>query len=553
MSKDKKNIASEEMEEVKTETTEVKEETATKEVSKKSIWQNRKFRYGTTATILTVAVAIVTILLNIVFSVLDTKFPLNWDLTNEKLLTLSTESKDYAKNIKDSIEITICSDETTFSSPSTGYTEMDNVLAQYYSALQQYKTLSKGKVTYRFVDLTTDVTTAASLSKYNVNSGSLLYTCGDRYSLSSVSDLYSYDDNYETYLYYKQMGQTYEGEYSFNSLVERSLMLNMNKITGTALKPVTLLTGHDEDSNLIDTLTTLFENNGYEVKTLNITTMDEFDGDSNFAILPAPSTDYSADELKTLRDWVQNGGKLDHQIMYVLNYSTYLPNLAQFFNDNYGIEPTANWIVETSTSRMFSYYIQYTYGDVAETDYTTTSDKWVKSPVTFQLKTKWTNDSAESKYAKSVINFPNTARLLNVNEYKDYEEKAQNGNTDLVEPEQVKADAYPISGMAYSVNQKTVDGKTASSNAFVCGSSLYFTQYLNDSAVSNQDTFLAVFNGLAGNENNVTVASKSLVSSSLDFGSEATKKSVGLGLFTIGLPVVLLIIALVIFLRRKNL
>lgn len=547
MSKETKNISEEISKEVSA------EETVSTENKKerKSLFASRKFRYGSTATIFTIVVIVAAILLNIVVGVLDEKFPLNLDLTNNKILTLSKECTDYAKQIKDDIKITICSDENSFSSPNTGVKEMDGVLQQYYYAIQQYKKLSKGKVTYKFVDLTTDVTASAELTQYNLSTGSILYQCGKRYSVSAITDLCSYDENFNTYMQYMNYGQKYEGEYSFNSLVEKSLVLNINKITGASLKPVTILTGHDEDQDLISTLTTLFENNGYEVKTTDITTVEKWDESSNFAVIPAPLTDYSSEELKTLRDWTLNDGKYDHQLMYVIDYTKFLPNLAEFFNDNYGIEPTANWVVETSSSRLFNFYVQYTYGDVADTDYTSSSDKWVKSPVTYQLINHWTDNAEESKYNKSVITFPETAQLLDVNAYTEYSKAQEKGEEyDL---KQENADSYPITGMAYSVHAQTVDGKTVYSNALVCGSSMYFTGYLNDSATSNEDTFMSVFNGLAGNENNVAIASKSMVTASFDFGSEAAKKGLGLGLFTIGLPLCLLVICFVVFLRRKNL
>lgn len=530
---------------------EVIETVPTETKSKKSIFHNRKFRYGTTATVLTIVVIIAAIFINIIFGVLDTKFPLKWDLTNDKLLTLSKESKEYAKAIKDDITITICTEETAFTAPNTGYEELDSVVSQFYSALQQYKSLSKGKVTFSFVDLTTDITKSAELSQYNVSAGSILYQSGKRYAVSAIADLYSYDENYETYMAYKNYGQQYDGEYSFNSLVERSLMMNINKITGVALNPITMLTGHGEDEDTVSALTEFFTNNGYEVLTLDITTMDNFDEKTDVAVIPAPTSDYTAEELKVLRSWVDNNGKRGHQLMYVANFSTYLPELSEYFKDNYGIEVTPNWIVETSSARMFSMYAQYIYGDVVDTEYTTKDDKWVKSPCTFQLKTNWVDNEQEAKYNKAIVTFPDTTEIIDVNAYKKHEEASQNG--EKVELDRQKADSYPITGMAYAVNMKTVDGKAAYSNALVCGSNLYFSQNLNDGATSNEATFLSVFNGITGKEQAVNVATKSLATANVDFGSEATKKAVGLGLFTIGLPLCLLIAAFVIFLRRKNL
>ena len=51
----------------------------------------------------------------------------------------------------------------------------------------------------------------------------------------------------------------------------------------------------------------------------------------------------------------------------------------------------------------------------------------------------------------------------------------------------------------------------------------------------------------------MTISSKSLIAETADFGSSATKSFWGIGVFTIGLPVVLLVVGLVIFLKRRHL
>ena len=524
-----------------------------KKAKKEKFGDGRKFRYGATATLLTVVVVIAAILLNVLVDRVETRFPLTLDMTEQQLLTLSDESKTIAKGIRDDVKITVCYDRSYFESPNTGYAEIDNICKQFYAALQQYQTLSGGKLTYEFVNLTEEPIKAAELASYEVSNGSILFVCGDRSAITTLDNLYSYDDNYQYYLY------GYASEYEFESLVEKVMATNILKVTNGALTAVTLLTGHGEDDRVVSALTSLLQRNGYDVLTLDITTMDEFDESSSMAILPAPSTDYTAGELKSLRDWAENGGRYDHHLTYIVDYYHYLPNLSEFFKDNYGIEVTSNWVVETSTSRLFYYISQYAYGDVATTDFTKTEDTWVKSPLTFQLLTHWDADKSLSRYVQSVVTFPESAQLIDLNVYLDY--LAEQEASDVSEPEeegdnplgQKDADSYPITGMAYSVTKKTVDGKAVESNALVCGSSGYFSLYLSDAAVSNEETFLNVFNGLLGNENAVIISNKSVVPEKVDFGSDAVKKAVGLGVFTIGLPVVMLIIALVVFLRRKNL
>ena len=531
---------------------------------KQKLGDGRRLRYGATATVLTVVVVVAAILLNLLIDRIEARYPLTPDLTDLKILSLSEESRQVAKSVKDDVTITVCYDQATFESPNTGNDEIDNVCKQFYAALQEYRSLSGGKISYEFVNLTEDPLKAAELSKYDVGNGSILFVCGDRSAISSIGNLYQYDDNYQYYLYYLEYGMADAArsiEYSFESLVEKVLATNILKVTSDSLTTVTILTGHGEDENVIAVLANLLQMNGYDVMTHNITTMDEFDESSTVAILPAPSTDYTEDELKRLRTWVENDGRYDHHLVYIVHYYHFLPNLSEFFSDNFGIEVTSNWVVETSLSRTFDRYGQYTYGDVAATDFTSASEKSIKSPFCFQLLTHWEEDTSAARYTQAVVTFPQSAQILDIGtlattsastEVSDASEP-EGTDTNNGSYEQKNADSYPICGMAYSVTKKTVDGELTQSNALVCGSSGYFYLFLNDAAVKNEDAFLSVFNGLVGNEDAIQVSNKSVAPEKVDFGSESTKKTVGLGVFTIGLPVLMLIIALVVFLRRKNL
>jgi len=557
-----------------TETTETAESKKTKKEKKtkqEKLADGRKFRFGALATALTAVVIAAVVLLNVLVSALDTKFPLAIDTTGDKVLSLSDETKELAKSVTEAVRISICIDEAYFSSPNTGNSEMDTVLAQFYSAVKQLKSLSNGKITFAFIDLTKDVTEAAALSSYDVEDGEILFTCGKRSNVIGIDALMEYDDNYSQYLQYQQYGMTYSGDYSFTSLVEPALVSGIQAVLNESLAPVTMVTGHDEDENVVSALTELLEKSGYEVLTLDISTMENtFDETSTMAVLPAPSTDYSADEIALLRSWANNNGAMNHQLTYVVNYATYLPTLSEFFTDNYGIEILPYWVSETSNSRLFYNGSTYTYGDLTDTDYTDAEEKVIKSPATIALKLHWDTDNTLSQYVQSVVTFPETAELINYKAYTEgYQALLENVDVgDLTDNQKAelqekidalvskctaKADEYPIVGMAYSYKTATIDGKPASTSAFVCGSSGMIGQYLSDTSSKNEAAFSNVFNGLTGNENTVTVEGKSLSASTIDFGSEGVKKLLGLGFFTVLLPVGLLVWGVVVFLRRKNL
>ncbi len=568
---DNKEFLTPETEEI--EVAEVVEETAAdgKKAKKEKLADGRRFRFGSLATALTAVVIAAVVLLNVLVSALDAKFPLTLDVTGDKVLTLSDATKELAKSVNEPVRITACIDEAYFSSPNTGNKEMDTILSQFYSTVKQLSSLSGGKISYDFIDLTKNVTEAAALAQYDVSDGEILFTCGKRSNVIGLEALMEYDSNYNQYLQYQQYGMSYTGDYTFTSLVEPALINGIQAVLNENLASVTMVVGHGEDENVISALTETLQKSGYEVMTLDITTMENtFDKTCGMAILPAPSTDYSAEELALLRAWANNNGYMNHQLTYVVNYSVYLPSLSEFFMDNYGIEVTPYWVSETSNGRIFYNGTTYTYGDLAETDYTEAVEKAIKAPATAALKLHWDEDKTLAKYVQAVVTFPETAQLIDYAKYTasykallenvDVNDLTNNQKSELqkqidalVTANTAKADTYPIVGMAYSRTEATVDGVESSTSALVCGSSGMLATYLTDASSKNEVAFTQVFNGLTGNKSTVSVAGKSLSISTIDFGSEAVKKLVGLGLFTVLLPVCVLVCCLVVFLRRKNL
>ena len=543
-----------------------------KKPKKEKLSDGRRLRYGSLATALTAVVIAAVVLLNVLVSALDVKFPLTIDLTDDKVLTLSDDTKKLARSVSEPVRITACINEEYFSAPNTGNKEMDTVLAQFYSTVKQLNSLSDGNITYAFIDLTKDVAEAAALSSYDVGDGEILFTCGQRSKVIGLDALMEYDDNYNQYLQYQQYGMNYTGDYTFVSLVEPAIVSGIQAVLNTSLEPVTMLVGHGEDQNVINAVTEVLQKSGYEVLTLDITTMENtFDKNTTMAILPAPSTDYSAEELALLRSWANNNGYMNHQLTYVVNYTTYLPSLSEFFADNYGIEVTPYWVSETSNSRLFGNGSTYTFGDLAETDYTDAAEKAIKAPATAALKLLWDQDKTLAKYVLPVVTFPDSANLINYQAYTEAYQKllANAGDVNdlstnqkkdlqdqldaLLAANTAKADAYPLVGMAYSRTEATVDGIESSTSALVCGSAGMLATYLTDTASKNESAFIQTFDGINGNKTTVSIIGKSLSTATVDFGSEGVKKLIGLGLFTLLLPISMLVCCLVVFLRRKNL
>ncbi len=537
---------------------ETKEEAPKKE-KQRNLADGRKLRYGSLAAALTAVVVVAVILLNIFANVLDSKYPLTIDVTGTKVLTMSDEFKTFASSINQDVHITVCTAEDVMKNPGTSLKEVDLIFAQFYTDLKQLQSLSKNKVTYEFVDLNQDVKKAAALEQYNVQPGSILFKSGEQTQIAAVDDLFTGDENFQSMMMQLQYyGDSEITEYTLTSNVEQMLCTDIQIVQNANLHPITILTGHGESSLLIEQLTTVLNKNGYEVNQLKITSMDNtFDPSSTMAIIPAPSNDYSADELMLLRRWVENGGQYNHHLVYIVNYNYWLPSLSDFFTDDYGIEVTPYWAEDESADRQFQVSTLggltmnplYIFGDTAETKYTEAAEGNVKMPCCVALNLLWSDDDQMGQYAKPLVTFPETCKLRSYLELI----AAANGDTSVEKSEPQPAEKYPMVGMGFSRKTKMVDGKNVSSGALVCGSVDMLLNYLDDTTCDNKKVFLAAINGVNGTEKGTFIAGKEIVSPYVDFGTTNAKKLIGVGIFTIGIPTALLVICLVVFLRRKNL
>lgn len=546
----------------------VKEEDAAEETNKsekkktRTLADGRKLRYGSLSVALTAVVVAAVVLLNIFANILDEKYPLTIDVSGTKMLSMSDTFKEFASSIDQKVHITVCIDEESMKTPNTGIKELDLVLSQFYNDLKQLKSLSNGNVTYEFVDLNKDVKKAAALEQYEVQSGSILFKSGEQAQTATYSDLFTGDENFQQMMTQIQYyGDTEVTEYTLTSNVEQLLCTDIQIVQNANLHPITILTGHGEDEMLISGLTALLTKNGYEVKTLAINTKDtNFDPASTMAIIPAPSKDYTAEELTTLRSWVSNNGAMNHHLVYVVDYKSYLPTLSDFFADDYGIEVTPYWAAETSSGRMFASAADvgagaayFPLGDVADTDYTSAAEGAVKTPFCVSLNLLWSDDTSLAQYTKSIVDFPETCRQISLVDSFAYEEAQTKGDTSVVQPALQTAEKYPMSGMAYSRRVAMVNGANASTGALVCGSSTMLSAFLDDTSCDNEKVFLEALNGINGNAKGTFIPGKDVVSPHIDFGTPNAKKLIGIGIFTLGIPALLLVTCLVVFIRRKNL
>ena len=505
-------------------------------------FKQRKFRFGAISTVITVAVIVVCVLLNVVFGILHDRFPLNIDLTSDMIYTLSDESKDFIETIDKNVEITMfMSEETVTGKPfSAEYDELNTIFMQFHEMVSQYESLSDGKVKMTYVDLTANPTLANQYEKYEVDSSSILFTCEDRHKVISYDMLFSAT----------QTGTNYYGgaTYEYDSNVETILAAQISILVEDRDVGVVMLTGHGENSSIAAGVKETFELSGYTFTDLNLLTASEWPENAEVAMIMGATVDFTEDELTKLRSWLSNNGKLERNLVVMLDPNATLPNLFEFLEVDYGIEVTDKMVYETDTDRMamlgYSINPLVVYGDIESSDYT--ADLEGAHAITSgnrQLITHFENDPEATMSNVPLLTFPDSAELIDV--------KAEDAK------DSKPADEYPIVGMAMAV-QYTYDNDTAGSpqvvtNVVVGGSSmLMHPTIMGLQQTKNEKLMLKLLNGMTDNESTTEISSKSVKQETLEF-SAGTQVTLGLWVFTIIVPIITIAIGLVVFIKRKNL
>jgi hypothetical protein len=506
--------------------------------NKKIKRDTRRLRYGGMATALTAVVVAVVILVNVVAGILNDRFPFNFDLTAEKLFTLSSESKTVAKSVKKDTEIVVFAEESIFTSPNSGQEDLNKIFKQFHETTKQLESLSGGRIKTKYVDLVGDPTQATKYAKYEVNQGEILFICGNRWQKANTMDLLSFNE--EAYNYYGQLTDVV-------SKVENVLTINVAMVTSDKTPHLTVLTGHDEDGELINSLKESLGNNNFKLEDLNITGSAEFNDESVVAIIPAPSTDYTQNEIDRLRKWLSNDGKFNRHLAVFVDYKADCPELYKFLNVEYGVEVTDNLVFESDANRMFNYYPHYIFGDIEESDFTgDILDEKVLMPVVRQILTNKENDTNSSLFNVDVITFPESSKLVSIAQLLD------ESNESYDDIKKVDAKEYPVIGLAYANKWGYQDNERYNTYVMVSGcSAAFISDFLSLTMVENEGLLLSAFNGFTGNESPVTISSKSLQKTMLEFTTG--QQNTFFMIFVAIIPIALIITCLAVFIRRRRL
>lgn len=244
------------------------------------------------------------------------------DLTEDKLYTLTDESKEKVKDIDQDVNIYF-----------VGYTDSDSTidLAKEYTKVNE-----KIKV-----DSVTTETRPDLAQKYGIETSSegIIVESGERYKVLSSSDLYTYDSS------------TGESQ----NVAEEKLTAAIRSVTVDKLPKVYFLSGYSSFtlSSGMQYLNMYLQNEVNEVTTLDVLSTGKVPDDCSVLVIASPEKDFDDIATNAITDYINKGGNI-LWLNSAMAKQVDLPNVNKILA-LYGIKPFEVGIIrETDSSKMVS-------------------------------------------------------------------------------------------------------------------------------------------------------------------------------------------------------
>jgi len=518
-----------------------------KKSKKVKLIRNQAFlKRGSYSLAITAAVIICVIIFNILFSALAKRVNLEFDMSAEKVNSISQENIDFIKGIEKTINITVCADaESYVGGYMDYYAQQYNVTGEateYYK--QTIKLINKyndynSNINVKFVD-TQSTQFANIVSKYpntSLSYGDILVSCmqngTERFKKIGFTDIYEIteDDTYAAYGYTTSL-------VSGNN-IETALTSAIAYVSSTEDKKIAVLTGHSTN-NYTDDYIKVLEQNNYSVDVISDSLITSIPNKYDAVVIAAPSKDFLGEEIVALTSFLKNGEQLDKGLIYFADASApYLPNFSDFLTQ-WGITVEEGVLFETDENHhipdektTIGSYPTKADNITSDINYCITGYN-VPLSVAFEQKHDITVTPLMSTSEGTVA-----APLGVTSEWTGFDKYTPKSYPTVIQSE------------SFSYND---DNEEIRSYVMAFSSvEFIFSQYSEYANVSNKDISFAVSERAANAQNTgISFLTKTITTES--FADKVTESNVKLFriIFVIILPIVIIAAGIYIYIKRRN-
>lgn len=467
--------------------------------------KNLNLKYGGYASVITAVAIIMVIVINMVASQLNIKF----DLTKNKLYTISEDTLELLKGIDEDVSIySVYADGSEIS--------VVTEILDRYAANSRHVTVSN-------VDPYKNPQFAAKYAKDGnaVSIGSVIVETADNYKIISQQDLAD--------VYTSQAGETYIQGIKLESVLTGAI----RSLTSGESNVIYALTGHGE-SDVYDELITEMEYGGYSLNYFNIIKSGNIPEDCAVLMINAPTSDFTINELNIIYEYLNNGGELFITLGVTAEE---MPNFADLLS-NYGIADSRRMVIEGDANYVYQqnpYYLVPTLSaDHAVSSRLAETNTSVFMPFAMSIDLLETKRSTVDIQAFAVTSGASYSKsIAQMSSYQKTEE-----------------DPSGPFAIGAAITDIDMEGTPEGVKVVILGSETVMETEIN--SIVNGGNFGLVMNSLdwlIGND--TSLRSKSL---GMDEYLQLTqsKAIVIMGVCVIVIPVAILIAGLAVVLRRRN-
>ncbi len=329
--------------------------------SKKDKLKNKfLFKRGGYAVAVIALVLVGVVAVNLLVGFLADRVNLEYDLTTDKKHSISEENREYIKSVDKEVKIYVIA-----SSPSEYY----GGYMEYYANQMSYTadTSDYYVQTTLFLELYQDLNDNISvvymdpygtqmaeiITKYpeSFNYGDILVTSSfttkdgvalDNYRLLTMSDIYVAEDTSGMAAY------GYDYYHITGSSLETSLTSAVASVTSEETKKVAFLASHSKAA-AFDYYRSVLKLNNFIVEDINDEILKSVSPEYDALVICAPQKDFTAGELDAISVFLENGGKLGKTLLFYGDTAYQnLPNLYNFLGE-WGIAIDSGIVMETSS------------------------------------------------------------------------------------------------------------------------------------------------------------------------------------------------------------
>ncbi|WP_411678468.1 Gldg family protein [Caproicibacter sp.] len=493
-------------------------------------FKSSKFRHGSISTAFTAGFIVVVVLVNLLVGIVGERFPsVNLDLTKTGSNSLSSEGMKVVDKVSLATTITVCATkqqvegDQIYADQGLKYSQVGSLLAKMAER--------NPKIQVQYIDLDKNPTFAAEYQSDSLTAGDVVVKTDKRHRVLTYSDLFNI-----------QYSQDYSSSQVYSN-VEGALVSALNAVTSEKLPTVAFDTGHAEQQDMTG-YQKLLNNNSFETKSFNLLT-DAIPDNTQMIVLGLPTRDYTDAEIKKLSDFL--GSKTlagDRSLMVTFSPSqASMPKLATFMEE-WGIQVPQAVVVESDQSKFIS---------------NNPSD--ILSDIQSNLQIKKTSDGSAPDYGYFVTPQASPIKLLfeTKGDKHTYSLAKSSDSCYLVDNSTKSTDNLPKQASnTAALSQETVKNgdKDYNANVIAIGSSLLFTDGVINSSAFGNGTYMVDLakyaTGTADSSSEVQLSTQPLNATDITMTSQVST-FLGLGVFILLIPLIVAVLGILVYNKRRHL